>query len=172
MIAKADQPREDCCEIIAATGYIGRVGREVQQSQNRAALLIEQRFRSAGFDAFGNGFIADMLVLHPHIPERRTCNDMGDHEPQRDGGMIGQHGPRGGVAVQIDIGLHGTGRLAALVARRLPVCFGPAVLRFERAGFLRFPARQPTFMAFDFALLADADEDLAALVSGRALIFP
>src|SRR3546814_9089183 len=84
---------------------LGRlVRREAEQGQNRAALLVELGFGGTRLDTFGNRLIATGLTLDPQVPQGRAGDGMGDHEPQCHAGMIGQHGARGGMAMQVDIG--------------------------------------------------------------------
>jgi hypothetical protein len=81
--------------------------------KHRAAALVEAGFGNAGFDALGDGGIAAALILHPHAPQRRSANRMGDHDAQRQRGLRRQCRPHCRVAVQVDCKGRGMGLLLA-----------------------------------------------------------
>ncbi len=92
---------------------------------------------------------------------------MGDQQAQGDAGVVGQHGAGGGVAVQVEIGLHGAGDLG--LGRRTGLG-GAAVGLGGGAGLAGFLARQITLVGRDLAARVDRDEHLAALGLGGLFV--
>ena len=143
----------------------GFVGIKAKHSQHRTAALVKPRLRRAGFDALGNRLLAAALLLHLHIPQRRTANRMGHHDAQRDIGTGRKFAAHGSMAVQINIFRHRAGNFRA---GRL-VGLGITLSGFPNPRFL---GGQIAFMERDLALGAHINIDAASLALGRLSMVP
>src|SRR3546814_1325410 len=71
----------------------------------------------ANRDALAHVIVLRGLRLDPDIPQRRTCDGMGDHQAQCDGRMTGQRRTHGGMTMKIDISLHPRGQFGTRCLR-------------------------------------------------------
>ncbi len=92
-VGQFQQPLEQSADAVprfVAQGNAGFVGVEVQHGKHRAPPLVEAGFGNAGFDALGDRFVTAALILHPHPPQGRTANRMGNHDAQRHAAIRGK----------------------------------------------------------------------------------
>ncbi len=108
-IGKLEQARENAGEagpVVARTRHGRRLGIEAEDAKHRAPLRIEDDLGAASFDALGDILLRRALALDIDAVMVRARDDMRDHRTQRDAAMARQIGANGGVAVQVDIGVH------------------------------------------------------------------